>query len=374
MKCPVRTGSLCFLSACALLLLIPGTCAFTVSPVNITPSDILNPNDPVEVSCTVYAASGTAFPSYDDLQFVTELDDPVWYYSIMVNDVENVRPSDRGKFLTISGFELNYQNKDEVIVKILLKARVPATAAPGADRMILKIQELDARSNVLTYSVIRVDHLIGQPTPTPTPAYGSITVTSVPSGAGVYLDNAIKGITPVTLEAVPNGQHTVLLRHDGYLDYTSEVTVTGDLRQVSAVFTPKSATIAPATSAVPGSSPATGTTVTGSLSAPQPTLSSLTGTLSVTTTPPGAIVYIDDQMKGITPATIPGLSPGSHSIHLIMDGYEDFKITTEIEPGTTSEFVTGLAKQKQLPGFAMAGALLAVGFTAALLRQRKRND
>lgn len=374
MKCPVRVGRLSFLTTCVLLLLIPCACAFTVSPVTITPSGVLNPNDPVNISCTVYAASGAAFPSYDDLQFVTELDDPVWYYSIIVNGVENVRPADRGKILTISGFELNYQNKDEVIVDLVLKARVPATAAPGADRMMLKIQELDARSNVLTYSVIRVDHLIGQPTPTPTPAYGSISVTSEPSGAGVYLDNAIKGITPVTLESVQNGQHTVLLRHDGYQDYSGDVTVTGDLRQVSAVLIPKTATVAPTAATSYGTSPATGPTVSGSPSAPQPAPSSLTGTLSIATTPPGALVYIDDQMKGITPATIPGLSPGSHSIHLIMDGYEDFKTTTEITPGTTSEFETGLSKQKQLPGFAMTGALLALGFCAALVQYRARDN
>ena len=140
MKYPVRPGSLCFLTVFALLVLIPGACAFTVSPVTIYPSGDLNPNDPVNVSCTVYAASGVAFPSYDDLQFVTELDDPVWYYTIVVNGVENVRPAERGKILTISGFELNYLNKDEVIVKLVLKAQVPATAAIGADKMMLKIQ------------------------------------------------------------------------------------------------------------------------------------------------------------------------------------------------------------------------------------------
>jgi hypothetical protein len=353
-----------------LLLLIPNACAFTVSPVTITPSGVLNPNDPIEVSCTVYAASGVAFPSYDDLQFITELDDPVWYYTVMVNGVENVRPAERGKTLTISGFELNYQNKDEVVVRMLLKARVPATAALGADKMILKIQELDARNNVLAYSVVRVDHLIGQPTPTPTPAYGTIRVSSVPSGAGVYLDNVIKGITPVTLEGVPNGNHAVLLRHDGYLDSATEVIVMGDLREISTVLTPTSATTTPTGSPGSGPSPTSGSTSAPSTTVSQPATPVLTGTLLVTTSPPGALVYIDDQMKGITPATIPGLSPGTHSIHLILDGYEDFRTTTEITAGSSSEFVTGLAKRKQLPGFAMAGAFAALGLAALVLRRR----
>ena len=57
-----------------------------------------------------------------------------------------------------------------------------------------------------------------------------------------------------------------------------------------------------------------------------------------------------------------------------MDGYEDFRTTTEITPGATSEFVTGLSQRKQLPGFALTGALLAIAFSAALLRYRIRKD
>lgn len=374
MKFPLPGCSRYLLAVILLLLLIPCASAFTVSPVTITPSGVLNPNDPVEVSCTVYAASGVAFPSYDDLQFVTELNDPVWYYTVVVNGVENVRPSERGKILTISGFELNYLNKDEVIVKMVLKARVPATAAPGANKMMMKIQELDARSNVLANSVVQVDHLIGLPTPTPTPGYGSIAVTSDPSGAGVYLDNAIKGITPVTLDNIQNGQHTVLLRHEGYQDFIREITVMGDLQYISTVLNRHAAT--PVTTSSPGSTtpPGTGTTATATTQSPQPTTIPTTGILSITTAPSGALVYIDDQMKGITPAVIPGLSPGSHKVVLILDGHEDFKTTIDITPGTTSEFMTGLSQRKTLPGFSVVVALLAIGLTAGLLHRRIRKE
>lgn len=347
-----------------LLLLIPGALAFTVSPVTITPAGVINPNDEVTVSATVYAAYGTAFPSYDDIQFVTELDDAVWSYTIIVNGIENVRPADRGKIFTISGFELNYQNRDEVNVDVVLHGRVPATAPLGSDLMMLKVQELDARSSVLQNSVVRFDHLIGQPTPTPTPAYGTIRVTSEPAGAMVFLDNAIKGMTPVSLEAVPNGEHTVLVRLDGYYDYSHTVTVTGDARDFDASLEPVTA---PATA----QTTAAGVTYQPGVTATVPR-QDLTGTLSVTTNPPGALVYIDDEMKGITPATIPGLSPGSHAIHLILEGYEDFRTSTEITAGTTSEFVTGLSPRKQLPGFTLAGALLALGLAAGVLCGRKR--
>ena len=363
-----------WLLLCLLVVSVCPAAAFSVSSVSVSPSGDVYPGDPVNVSVTVYAASGTAFPSYDDLQFVTELDDPVWSYTIIVNGVENVRPPERGKSLTLSGFELNYQNKDEVIVKTVLRAHVPATAPLGAEKTFITVQELDARSYVISSSVVEVRHLVGQPTPTPTPAFGSIAVTSEPSGATVYLDNAIKGITPVTLDSVPNGEHTVLLRLDGYSDFTEETTVMGDQPAVSAVLNPKSATISPTTissSVVPSVS---GTAATGTTMIPQTTAMASTGTLSVTTEPPGAIVYIDGEMKGITPATIPGLTAGTHTIRLILDGYEDFTTTTEIPAGTTSEFMTGLAKRNQAPGFTPEIVIGALVMSAAVfLSVRKRS-
>jgi hypothetical protein len=81
-------------------------------------------------------------------------------------------------------------------------------------------------------------------------------------------------------------------------------------------------------------------------------------------------VYIDGEAKGITPATIPGLAAGNHTVRLIMDGYQDFSTTTAITPGTTSEFVTGLAKRKQAPGFALAASLIALTAGCVLFRFR----
>jgi len=368
MKHPFPARGRWYLTGLLLLVLAGGAAAFTVSSTTITPSDVVNPGDTVNLSTTVYAASGLAFPSYDDLQFATELDDPVWSYTILVNGVENVRPSQRGRMFTISGFELSYENKDEVVVRVTLNARAPATASPGAEKMFLKVQELDARSYAIPSSIVIVDHLIGKPTPAPTPSFGSIEITSEPAGSNVYLDNTLRGITPVTIEGVQNGAHTVLVRSDGYREYSQDVTVMAAKAAVSATLVPKAAVVTPA-AGPDGTLPATGT--------PAPALTippAATGSLSVTTTPPGALVYIDGQMKGITPATIPGLSAGSHAVVLIMDGYEDFKTTTDITPGTSSEFVTGMAKRKQAPGFASAGAIAALGAGCILLRMRARKE
>ena len=117
------------LLCCVVLFLVSGVSAFTVSRATVDTSGTINPGDAVNISCVVYAASGVAFPSYDDLQFITVLDDPAWYYSISVNGVKNIRPIAGGRTLTISGFELAYRNQDEVLVKVVLRGRVPLSFA-----------------------------------------------------------------------------------------------------------------------------------------------------------------------------------------------------------------------------------------------------
>jgi hypothetical protein len=61
--------------------------------------------------------------------------------------------------------------------------------------------------------------------PTPVPATGSIEIVSTPSGAECYIDNLFKGYTPATFTGIAGGQHQVLLRYTGYVDYSETVTV-----------------------------------------------------------------------------------------------------------------------------------------------------
>jgi hypothetical protein len=63
-------------------------------------------------------------------------------------------------------------------------------------------------------------------TPGPVPVTnGQITVRSNPSGANIYLDNAYRGLTPLTLADIPQGNHAVLLKMSGYQDWESSVNV-----------------------------------------------------------------------------------------------------------------------------------------------------
>jgi PEGA domain/Domain of unknown function (DUF5122) beta-propeller len=57
------------------------------------------------------------------------------------------------------------------------------------------------------------------------PVSGTLTVTSTPAGASLILDGVSRGVTPVVLENISAGPHTVLLRHPGYEEFRSETRV-----------------------------------------------------------------------------------------------------------------------------------------------------
>jgi hypothetical protein len=353
MKGAIKAVLLCI----GMVFIISGVSAFTVTAVTVTPSGTLNPNNAVNISYTVYAATGTAFPSYYDLQFVSGLDESVWLYSITVNGVENVRPVEGGRTITISGFELSYRNQDEVIVKVALKGRIPPASGTGAIKNLVTVQELDARGYVINSSVFSITQLIGTPTPTPTPSSGKISFTSIPSGADIYLDNAYKGLTPLTIDGVPNGRHVVVLRLDRYEDAARNLLIAGNSMTVNIALNPL------------GTSTTVPPTITGTV---QP--AGEYGSLSVTTSPAGARVYVDGEMKGVTPATIPGLSAGKHTVLLSVPGYIDLNTTIVVSAGKTAEYSTSLVTPAKTPGFGVTLALLSICTLLLAVKIRKYQE
>ena len=184
---------------------------------------------------------------------------------------------------------------------------------------------------------------------------GSLYIVSTPAGAAIFLDSDAKGTTPATLTGIAPGTHTVLLKKSGYPDYTTPTavvagqvtTIDADLSKGPGTVTPSAANTA-TTVPVPGE-----------------------GSLSVGSTPQGAQVLVDGTVRGMTPAVIPGLSPGQHTILLQLDGYKEFSTTVSISDGKTTEFSTALAQAKKSPGFA---GILAIAAVAVLALFRKRTE
>ena len=140
---------------------------------------------------------------------------------------------------------------------------------------------------------------------------GSIAITSTPEGAAVWLDGTDTGlVTGCTLPDVPAGDHVVTLKHDGYADASTPVTVTE------------------------------GETATVDI-----TLTTATGSIAITSTPAGATILIDGADTGaVTNATLDGIAVGTHTVTLRKDGYVDATAEVTIEYNATATLHLNLAR------------------------------
>jgi hypothetical protein len=69
---------------------------------------------------------------------------------------------------------------------------------------------------------------------------GPLSISSDPSGATATLDGQSIGITPLSLQNVGGGQHSIMLTKEGYKDYTGTVNVTGEGATVDVTLVPAS--------------------------------------------------------------------------------------------------------------------------------------
>ena len=135
--------------------------------------------------------------------------------------------------------------------------------------------------------------------------FGTISISSSPFGARIYLDGIDMGYTtPTTLTGISAGSHTVVLKKSGYTDYPASVTViAGQTASVSATLSV------------------------------QPT----TGSIDVTSQPFRALVYLDGKYLGLyTPTTISKVTSGTHTLRLTKYGYNDLTQSVTVIAGTTT--------------------------------------
>jgi hypothetical protein len=105
-----------------------------------------------------------------------------------------------------------------------------------------------------------------------------------------------------------------------------------------------------------------------------------TGSISVATTPKGASIAIDGVQRGISPATIPGLSSGSHTLLVKLNGYADLSVPVSVIGGQTKDYalvLTPLAGAatatpappgKKTPGFETLAGIAALGVVLLLIK------
>jgi len=136
----------------------------------------------------------------------------------------------------------------------------------------------------------------------------AIYVTSSPSGASATDSGTGDTITtPGTFIVYTTGtptDHYITVSKDGYYDYhydAGSVFTVGDYVTVNAVLTPIQTN----------------------------------GYLSLSSSPSGAVVYIDGVYKGTSPLTVT-LAAGSHTIQMSMSGYDSWSGSTTVTAGQTT--------------------------------------
>ncbi len=102
-----------------------------------------------------------------------------------------------------------------------------------------------------------------------------------------------------------------------------------------------------------------------------PMAAAAAGALQVTTTPAGASIFVDGLERGTSPATVSGLSVGSHTLLLKLGGYQDLSAPVTISAGQTQTYTgtllpanTGqpaLPTATRSPGFGMIAGIAALG-------------
>ncbi len=138
------------------------------------------------------------------------------------------------------------------------------------------------------------------------PQYGTVVVTSDPSGARVLVDDVFVGYAPVRY-GTTSGNHIVNVEQEGYDTYEATINVAGGQTREVAV-----------------------------------TLEALQrlGPVGFESSPTGAQVYVDAQLVGTTPTGTVELAEGAHQARFVLSGYADTYVDFTVQ-GSSYQVVSG---------------------------------
>lgn len=172
---------------------------------------------------------------------------------------------------------------------------------------------------------------------------GYVTVFTFPLKAMVTVDDEVIGVSPLINEGLSPGTHTLKISADGYTDYTTTLDVVSGVPQrlPLIILSRSGGSIIPTfPTIVPPTIPTTATqtvTVTQTTTTTQTPTGSGTGAIYVRSYPKNAIIYLNNEASGNTPATIQGLPPGEYEVKVVHYGYQTkVKTVTVVEGKTTS--------------------------------------
>jgi PEGA domain len=170
------------------------------------------------------------------------------------------------------------------------------------------------RSNLGNAEYATISVTLGSPTLSvagaATPAEPpTLQVSSEPADASVSVNGQYLGRTPFSTTDLAAGTSAVTVSRFGYLPYTTSATL-----------------------------------VNGAITVINATLPAENGALAITTDPPGAFITIDGKNTStISPATIPDLAPGNHTVTVTREGYTPSELQVTITAGSTRPLTVALS-------------------------------
>ena len=145
-------------------------------------------------------------------------------------------------------------------------------------------------------------------------------VMSTPLKARVYLDGALKGLTPLMLSAAP-GTHTLQLKLSGYSEWKSTVEApVGGTKTISAIL--------------------------------EETDVNLIRGINISTNPKGSKVILDGVAKGVSPVTLNDIAAGIHVLEIENPGYVSWKSTVDVPEAEIKDISVNLVPNpERMPGW-----------------------
>ncbi len=179
---------------------------------------------------------------------------------------------------------------------------------PGSHQLKFTMQGYQDLEQTVYFSSGENKTVNAQLSPIIIPVFSKLTVNSQPSGANIYLDGSFKGTTPLSINNMQSGSHTLKLTMQGYQDSEQNVYLSSGENKTVNVFL-------------------------------SPVIVPIFSKLTVNSQPSGANIYLDGSFKGTTPMTIGNLKPGTYNLKLTLDGYQDSSQTVSLNLADTVSVV-----------------------------------
>ncbi|MFA6332014.1 MAG: hypothetical protein WCX22_03600 [Methanoregula sp.] len=89
----------------------------------------------------------------------TDLTNPTWTYTLILDEVENPRNPVGGKTLDLSGFELSYPSSVDEVISVTLVGTAPSVDTT-TNKIMVNIKEIDSNGNTIASSMVNKTALV----------------------------------------------------------------------------------------------------------------------------------------------------------------------------------------------------------------------